>query len=41
MGCPRSSTTVKVNTRTDRAQILEDKLVSVEVLLQQLPVRSQ
>lgn len=37
MGCPRLSTTVKVNTRTDRDQTLEDKVASVEALLQQLP----
>jgi uncharacterized protein YqgV (UPF0045/DUF77 family) len=41
MGCPRIYTTVKVNTRTDRDQTLEDKVASVEALLQQLPQRSQ
>ncbi|MEA5414325.1 thiamine-binding protein [Synechococcus sp. BA-132 BA5] len=39
MGCPRIFTTVKVNTRTDRGQMLEDKVASVEALLQQLPGR--
>jgi uncharacterized protein (TIGR00106 family) len=33
MGCPRIYTVVKVNTRTDRDQSLEDKLASVEALL--------
>ncbi|MCX5931544.1 MAG: MTH1187 family thiamine-binding protein [Cyanobacteria bacterium] len=33
MGCPRLYTTVKVNTRTDRDQTLEDKVTSVEALL--------
>ncbi len=40
-GCPRTYTTVKVNTRTDRDQTLEDKVTSVEALLQQLPDRGQ
>jgi uncharacterized protein YqgV (UPF0045/DUF77 family) len=40
MGCPRI-TTVKVNTRTDRDQTLEDKVASVEALLQQLPEGGQ
>jgi uncharacterized protein (TIGR00106 family) len=40
-GCPRTYTTVKVNTRTDRDQTLEDKVASVEALLQQLPDRGQ
>ncbi len=37
MGCPRIFTTVKVNTRTDRDQTLEDKVASVQALLQQVP----
>ena len=37
MGCPRIYTTVKVDTRTDRDLTLEDKVASVEALLQQLP----
>ena len=37
MGCPRIYTTVKVNTRTDRDQTLEDKVASVEALLQGMP----
>jgi uncharacterized protein YqgV (UPF0045/DUF77 family) len=41
MGCPRVYTTVKVNTRTDKEQTLEDKLASVEVLLQELPHMGQ
>ncbi|MCT0224203.1 MTH1187 family thiamine-binding protein [Synechococcus sp. CS-1328] len=41
MGAPRIFTTVKVNTRTDRDQTLEDKVASVEALLQQLPERGQ
>ena len=41
MGCSRIYTTVKVNTRTDRDQTLEDKVASVEALLQQLPARGQ
>ncbi len=41
MGCPRIYTNVKVNTRTDRDQTLEDKVASVEALLQQMPERSQ
>ena len=36
MGAPRIHTTVKVNTRTDRHQTLEDKVVSVQALLQLL-----
>lgn len=40
MGCPRVYTSVKVNTRTDRDQTLEDKVASVEALLQQLPYGS-
>ena len=35
MGAPRIYTTVKVNTRTDRDQTLEEKVASVEALLQQ------
>jgi uncharacterized protein (TIGR00106 family) len=41
MGCPRIYTTVKVNTRTDRDQTLEEKVASVEALLQQRPERGQ
>ncbi|MGL6133401.1 MAG: MTH1187 family thiamine-binding protein [Prochlorococcaceae cyanobacterium] len=41
MGCPRIHTTVKLNTRTDKAQTLEDKVAGVETLLQQLPERGQ
>jgi uncharacterized protein (TIGR00106 family) len=33
MGCPRIYTTVKINTRTDRDQTLEEKVASVEALL--------
>lgn len=33
MGCPRITTVVKVNTRTDRVQSLEDKVASVQALL--------
>jgi uncharacterized protein (TIGR00106 family) len=33
MGCPRITTTVKINTRTDRDQSLEDKVASVQALL--------
>ena len=33
MGCPRVYTTVKMNTRTDRDQSLEDKAASVQALL--------
>jgi uncharacterized protein YqgV (UPF0045/DUF77 family) len=32
---------VKVNTRTDRDQTLEDKLASVEAFLQKPPERGQ
>ncbi|MCP9826302.1 MTH1187 family thiamine-binding protein [Synechococcus sp. EJ6-Ellesmere] len=35
MGSPRIYTTVKINTRTDRDQTLEEKVASVEALLQQ------
>ncbi|WP_094556928.1 MTH1187 family thiamine-binding protein [Synechococcus sp. 1G10] len=35
MGAPRIFSTVKVNTRTDRDQTLEDKVASVEALLQE------
>ncbi|MEA5422034.1 MTH1187 family thiamine-binding protein [Synechococcus sp. CCY9202] len=41
MGAPRIFTNVKVNTRTDRDQTLEDKVASVEALLQQLPEGGQ
>jgi uncharacterized protein YqgV (UPF0045/DUF77 family) len=30
MGCPRVYTTVKINTRTDKDQSLEDKVASVK-----------
>jgi len=30
MGCPRIYTTVKINTRTDKDQTLEDKVASVQ-----------
>ena len=33
MGCPRTYTTVKVNTRTDKEQTLEEKVASVQALL--------
>ncbi len=33
MGCPQVYTTVKINTRTDRDQTLEDKVASVQALL--------
>ncbi len=33
MGCPRDYTTVKINTRTDKEQTLEDKVASVRALL--------
>ena len=33
MGCPRGYTTVKINTRTDKEQTLEDKVASVQALL--------
>jgi|688.fasta_scaffold131151_5 uncharacterized protein (TIGR00106 family) len=33
MGCPRVYTTVKINTRTDKEQTLEDKVASVRALL--------
>jgi uncharacterized protein (TIGR00106 family) len=35
MGFPRTYTTVKVTTRIDRDQTLEDKVAAVEALLQQ------
>ena len=41
MDCPRIYTSVKVNTRIDRDQTLEDKVASVEALLQELPHRGQ
>ncbi len=41
MGVPRIFTTVKVNTRSDKDQTLEDKVASVEALLLQPPERSQ
>jgi uncharacterized protein (TIGR00106 family) len=33
MGCPRIYTTVKINTRTDKEQAMEDKMASVQALL--------
>ena len=33
MGCPRVDTTMKVSTRTDKEQTLEDKVASVQALL--------
>jgi uncharacterized protein (TIGR00106 family) len=33
MGCPRVYTTVRINTRTDKDQTLEDKVASVQALL--------
>ncbi len=33
MGFPRIHTTVKINTRTDNDQSLEDKVASVQALL--------
>ena len=33
MDCPRAITTVKINTRTDKEQSLEDKVASVQALL--------
>ena len=33
MGCPRVYSTVKINTRTDKEQTLEDKVASVQALL--------
>ena len=33
MGCPRFYTTVKINTRTDKEQTLEEKVASVQALL--------
>ena len=39
MDCPRIYTALKVNTRIDRDQTLEDKVASVEALLQQRPDR--
>ena len=32
-GCPRLYTTVKINSRTDKDQTLEDKVASVQALL--------
>ncbi|MCK5515498.1 MAG: MTH1187 family thiamine-binding protein [Desulfobulbaceae bacterium] len=34
MGSPRITTTIKMGTRTDRQQTMEDKVVSVETKLQ-------
>lgn len=33
MGCPRVYTSVRINTRTDRDQTLEEKVASVQALL--------
>ena len=33
MGCPRVHTTVKINTRTDKDQSIQDKVASVQALL--------
>ena len=33
LGCPLVYTTVKINTRTDKDQTLEDKVASVRALL--------
>jgi uncharacterized protein (TIGR00106 family) len=33
IGCPSVYTTVKINTRTDKDQTLEDKVASVQALL--------
>lgn len=33
LGCYRIYTTVKINTRTDKDQTLEDKVASVQALL--------
>jgi uncharacterized protein (TIGR00106 family) len=33
IGCPRVYTMVKINTRTDKEQILEEKVASVQALL--------
>ena len=35
MGAPRVSTTLKLGTRTDRAQTMGDKITSVEAKLEQ------
>ncbi|WP_255441605.1 MULTISPECIES: thiamine-binding protein [unclassified Synechococcus] len=32
MGCPGTYTTVKINTRTDRDQSLDDKVASIEAM---------
>lgn len=32
-GCPRADTTVKINTRTQKDQALQNKLASVKALL--------
>lgn len=36
MGAPRISTTIKLGTRTDRAQTMEDKVTSVQNKLQDI-----
>jgi len=33
MGCPRVYTKVKINTRTDKDQTMEEKVASVQALL--------
>ena len=33
MGCPRVYTNLKISTRTDKEQTLEDKVASVQALL--------
>lgn len=38
MGAPRISTTIKVGTRTDRIQTMEDKVKSVKSKLGEVPV---
>lgn len=37
MGAPRITTTLKVGTRTDREQTMEDKIRSVEKLIGEVP----
>ncbi|HIF93908.1 MAG: MTH1187 family thiamine-binding protein [Myxococcales bacterium] len=40
MGAPRISTTIKVGTRTDRRQSMEDKVRSVEAKLGEADIQS-
>ncbi|MDE2728880.1 MAG: MTH1187 family thiamine-binding protein [Gemmatimonadota bacterium] len=40
MGAPRISTTIRLGTRTDRTQTMEDKIKSVERKLRDEPVGS-